>query len=226
MTPPFCHHDLNVLIQLQHGFCWTISSIVSLKPIIPKTWGEISHLFIKGENYEENKKRIEEVKDPERRSFLLNQLNLQSNRFALGLPNLQDKRVSYNPFPLFLFYEVTNDIWRTIQALLFGAVSPKHFVGPVGIIQFMHTTSKISLKETAFWLGFISLNLGILNLFPIPLLDGGTILLSLFVMVTRRRLKPKVMERIVTICAILLISFFVFLVYNDLLRIFTELVQK
>ena len=47
--------------------------------------------------------------------------------------------------------------------------------GPVGIVQVMQHSWSIGFKEAIFWLGMISLNLGVLNLLPIPVLDGGHI---------------------------------------------------
>ena len=69
-------------------------------------------------------------------------------------------------------------------------------------------------------MGAISLNLGILNLLPIPMLDGGTILFSLFEMLTRKKIKPKTLEKLILPFAILLILFFIFVTYHDLERIF------
>ncbi len=138
----------------------------------------------------------------------------------LGLPNPQDRKVIYNPKPGALFTNVAHEIWGTLQALLSGSLSPKYITGPVGIVHVVHSQSMVSFKEALFWIGAISLNLGILNLLPIPILDGGTILLSFFEMVTKKRVKPKTLEKVVVFFAILLVTFFVFLTYNDIIRVF------
>jgi len=78
----------------------------------------------------------------------------------------------------------------------------------------------LGIKEAIFWLGAISLNLGILNLLPIPVLDGGSIVLSFLEMITGRKLHPKTLERLILPFAFLLIAFFIFLTYQDLSRIF------
>ena len=64
------------------------------------------------------------------------------------------------------------------------------------------------------------LNLAILNLLPIPVLDGGTILMTLIEVVTGRKIHPKTLEKIIVPFAILLIAFFIFITYHDLSRIF------
>ena len=81
----------------------------------------------------------------------------------------------------------------------------------------------MSAKEGLFWLGAVSLNLGILNLLPIPVLDGGDCMLFLFELISRRRIKIKTLEKMIVPFALLLIVFFVFLTYNDVSRILTNL---
>jgi regulator of sigma E protease len=94
--------------------------------------------------------------------------------------------------------------------------------GPIGIVQVVHDNSMVSLKEALFWLGAISLNLGILNLLPLPVLDGGTICFALYELITGKRLKTKTLEKLIIPFALLLIGFFVFLTYHDLARIFSS----
>lgn len=167
----------------------------------------------------EHKKAIDNIEDPERRSQAMRQFQKQEKRLLLGLPGIQDRRVSYNPAPTTLFFSVFEEIRRTLSALFSGSLNPKWISGPIGIVQVVQESSMSSLKEALYWLGAISLNLGILNLLPIPVLDGGTNLMSLVEIVTRKRLPPKTLEKIVIPFAVLLIGFFIFLTYNDLSRI-------
>lgn len=199
-------------------------NLIILKPITPKTRKEI---LANEENsaqlssaIQEQKKEIEAIEDPERRSQLMNLIENREKQLMIGLPSVQDRKVLYNPIPTDLFSNVFQEIWRTLSALVTGTLHPKWMSGPIGIIQVVQEQWKMSFSDALYWLGAISLNLGILNLLPIPMLDGGTILLSLFEMVTRRKIKPKTMERLILPFAILLIFFFLFLTFNDLSRIF------
>lgn len=169
------------------------------------------------------KKEIESNSDPEKKAQQLRILAEEEKRLYLGLPRIQDRRVNYNPLPTTLFSNVFSEVWRTLEALVSGSLSPKWISGPIGIVQVVYDTSLGSIKEALFWLGAISLNLGLLNLLPIPVLDGGTILMSLIEIVTRRRIHPSTLEKVVIPFGILLIAFFVFLTYNDLLRLFRHL---
>jgi len=202
-------------------------NLVLFKPIIPKKYiefpiSEDARAWLETERLEK-RKVISNVEDPEKRRHLTKILEASENIAVLGLPTPQDRNVVYNPKPTQLFMNVFQEIWRTLEALFSGALSPKYITGPVGIVQVVHSTSMVSLKETLFWIGAISLNLGMLNLLPIPVLDGGTIVLSLFEMLTGKRINQKILEKVVLVFAVLLMSFFVFLTYNDIVRVFGNL---
>lgn len=171
----------------------------------------------------EVQQKIEKIDDPEKRAALLQQLEQSEKLLVLGLPNPQDRTVKYNPKPTELFYNVSKEIGRTIQALFSGSLSPKYISGPIGIVHMVQSTSMVSLLEALFWMGAISLNLGFLNLLPIPVLDGGTIVIAFMELVSGRRMQPKTLEKIVVVFAVLLISFFLFLTYNDVVRVFGSL---
>lgn len=169
----------------------------------------------------EKKKMIEEIQDPEKRAFALNLLENQTNQLVLGLP-IVDRKITYNPNPFQMFRSTLEEIGHTLSSLFTGTLNPKWMSGPVGIIHMVHDQSFVSLKESLYWIGLISLNLGILNLLPIPVLDGGTILFSFYELITGKRIQPKTLEKLIIPFAILLIGFFIYLTYNDLMRIFSK----
>ncbi|MBA3958548.1 MAG: site-2 protease family protein [Parachlamydiaceae bacterium] len=169
----------------------------------------------------EQKKQASAIEDPEVRQQQLKSLEQQQRRLLIGLPLTEDRHINFNPSPLELFWSVLKEIQRTLMGLLSGSLNPKWMAGPIGIVQIVHDSSVGSLKEALYWLGAISLNLGFLNLLPIPVLDGGTILMSLIEMVTGHKLSPKTLEKLLIPFAFLLIAFFVFLTYNDVLRLFS-----
>lgn len=193
-----------------------------LNSITPKSRHEfqldLSHQEQAMTEIQERKKEIEEIEDPEKRAQAMHQLENRDKQLMLGLP-LQDYRVRYNPNPFIQFGNVFEDIWRTLTALFTGSLNPKWMSGPIGIVQAAYSYSMSSLKEGLFLLGVISLNLGFLNLLPLPVLDGGTIAFSFYEMITGKRLKPKTLEKLIVPFALLLIGFFIFLSYHDILRL-------
>lgn len=197
----------------------TVGDYNLLKPVAPKSR---SALAVSPDDQAElaaQKKAIESIEDPEKRAKLLKQFEAQVNRLQIGLP-LQDRQVNYNPGPITQFNEVFQQIWRMLGALVTGTISPKWMSGPVGIVSAVQEQSRTSLKEMLFWLGAISLNLGVINLIPVPPFDGGGIAIALSEMITGRQMKAKTMEKLVYPFAILLILFFLFITYNDVLRLF------
>jgi regulator of sigma E protease len=105
-------------------------------------------------------------------------------------------------------------------------VSVSQMSGPVGIARMAGDAAE--MKGWLPKLGLasaISLNLGIINLLPFPILDGGLILLLLIESVIRRDIEVNVKERIYQAAFVLIIAFFAFTVFNDVSRLplFTHL---
>ena len=167
------------------------------------------------------KKEIGKVKDPQRRSELISALEQSQKKLVLGI-SLKDREVRYNPSPLQQFVHVLEDTWRTLSGLLSGSLNPKYVAGPVGIVHVVHQSWMIGPHEALFWMAIISLNLGIINLLPIPVLDGGHIMFSLFEIVTKRRLSSKTMERMIVPFIGLLIGLFIYITYQDVARLFSK----
>lgn len=207
----------------------TSGHVALLKPVTPMMRKDFMLSPEKQAQYDselrDQKKAIESIEDPEKRTQALQLLADREKQLKLGLPNVQDRKVVYNPIPTQQFMSVFNEIWRTLGALFSGSLNPKFISGPVGIIQVVHDNWMVGIKDALFWIGVISLNLGALNLLPIPMLDGGTILISFIEIVTGKKVPPKTLEKLIVPFAVLLIGFFIFLTYNDLLRIFTKLMH-
>lgn len=202
----------------------SIDNLVLLKPVTPKTRSEFTLSPEKQADLNaellEQKRVVENIEDQEKRTQAMHLLESKEKQLLLGLPLVQDRKVNYNPGPLQMFKNVFQEIWRTLYALVTGTLNPKWISGPIGIVQVVHDTWMVSLMEALYWIGAISLNLGIINLLPIPVLDGGTILITLVEWISGKRIPPKTLEKVVIPFAVLLIGFFVFLTYNDLSRLF------
>src|SRR5690606_10317526 len=132
----------------------------------------------------QQRRQIESIEDPKKRAHALNLLENKENQLLLGLPGVQDKKVLYNPPPTEAFVDIVLEIQRTLYSLVTGTLNPKWMSGPIGVIQVVQKGASAGISESIFWMGFISLNLGIINLLPIPVLDGGMILLSFFELAT------------------------------------------
>jgi len=200
-------------------------SLVLLSPVIPKLFSELP-LTAEEKAWKENqiqaqKKEIEEIEDPKKKTDAERLLEESQKKLMLGIA-LQDREVIYNPSPIRLTKDVFEQTWRTIANLFSGELSPKWMSGPVGIVQVIHYGWMMGIKEALFWMGVISLNLAIINLLPLPVLDGGHICFSVVESITKKPIKAKTMEKMIIPFIVLLIALFIYLTYNDLLRLFTR----
>ncbi len=191
-------------------------TLVYLGPVIPKP----STDFV-GPQLADARKRIDAIKDKSQRETALAQLKARQSQAMLGVP-LVDREIIYNPNPIRQFQEVLSDTWRTLSGLFSGALSPKFVSGPVGIVNIIQQSWLHGAKEAIFWFGLISLNLGIMNLLPIPVLDGGHIVFAFWELITRRPIKAKTMEKMIIPFVGLMILFFIFATYHDLTRLFSK----
>ena len=116
-------------------------------------------------------------------------------------------------------WEMSGLILRTLGGLLSGATSPKQLMGPVGIAQLSGESAEEGWVSLLGLLASISLNLGLLNLLPIPVLDGGHIFIMALEGVARRDFSVRVKERMLFAGFVLLMLLMVTVIYNDLTRI-------
>ena len=91
--------------------------------------------------------------------------------------------------------------------------------GPIGVIQFMANSAKSGLETYLRLLAVISVALGLFNLFPIPLVDGGMIVLFLLEGIIRKRISTKVIAVYNYIGLGLILLIFLFATYSDLIRL-------
>jgi len=169
--------------------------------------------------YRARMEEIEQIQDAEKRSIALEQLEAMQKRQVLGIV-LQDRRVEYNPSPLVLLGNVVEETLQTLKALFVGSLNPKWLGGPIGIVYIIQQGWRTGLGEALFWMAAISLNLGIFNLLPIPVLDGGYICLSVYEWITGHKLSAKTMERLILPFAVLIIGLLLFLTIQDVSRFF------
>ncbi|HKV46527.1 MAG TPA: RIP metalloprotease RseP [Candidatus Acidoferrales bacterium] len=110
------------------------------------------------------------------------------------------------------------EIGWMLKALFAGQVSVRNLAGPVGIVQMSGQAAKQGPTMLLQWTAIISINLGLLNLLPIPILDGGHVLLLLIESGMRRDLSLAFKERFVQVGLIFLLALIAFVTYSDILR--------
>ncbi len=110
-------------------------------------------------------------------------------------------------------------IFQTFGGLFSGQTSIKQLSGPVGIAQLSAGAARIGWSALFTLMCMISLNLGILNLLPIPMLDGGHILIMALEGVARRDFSMRVKEKLLMAGFLVIMALMVTVIYNDLMHI-------
>ncbi len=109
-------------------------------------------------------------------------------------------------------------IIQFLRGIVQRRMSPKSLEGPIGIARLSGQAARHGFSDLILLMSAISLNLGIFNLMPIPILDGGVIVLLLFESLIGRDISLAVKERIVQAGFVFLMLLFVFVIYNDIVK--------
>ncbi|HEX7280476.1 MAG TPA: RIP metalloprotease RseP [Vicinamibacterales bacterium] len=149
----------------------------------------------------------------------------EGERTLIGMYG-RDETVSYTPSPIEAVgmsiqrnVEMSGLILNTLKDLFTGEASPKQLMGPVGIAQLSGESAQAGWIALLALMASISLNLGLLNLMPIPVLDGGHIFIMAIETISRRDFSLAVKEKMLFVGFVLLMTLMVTVIYNDLTRI-------
>src|SRR5437867_7118628 len=110
-------------------------------------------------------------------------------------------------------------LFQLIPKLFKREASLKRLNGPIGIIQISGQAMDAGMATLITLMAIISLNLGVLNVLPIPILDGGFFLLLLVESLMGRDLSLRMKERIVQVSFVFLLMLFVIVMYNDVVKL-------
>ncbi len=117
------------------------------------------------------------------------------------------------------FYNFVKMTLIGIYEMISGKRGAEDLGGPIRIAELSGDFWSKGIHSTLWFMMIISLNLGLINLFPIPMLDGGHLLLNFIEFVKGSPLNKKSLELVHTVGLVLLLSLMVFATYNDVLRI-------
>lgn len=121
------------------------------------------------------------------------------------------------------FFQIVNFTKMTLIGvfeILTGSRGAEDLGGPIRIAELSGDFWEKGIQSTLWFMMIISLNLGLINLFPIPMLDGGHLLLNFVEYVNGKPLKQKYLELAHTFGFFILISLMIFATYNDISRFF------
>ena len=106
-------------------------------------------------------------------------------------------------------------LWKMLQ----GVVSPKNISGPINIAQYAGFSASIGLSAFVSFLAIVSISLGLINLMPIPMLDGGQLVYQFIELVRGKPVSERAQIVGQQIGIFLLILLMTFAFYNDIARL-------
>lgn len=223
-------NDRIVAIELANGSRRSIASLQELSIF----------LELHQEDFQKGEIKVTVLREGKKESFSFSPYrDPETGRYRLGVQLKNGRVKAKNVLQVleYSYYEFRFNariVFDSLAMILKGRVSRQDVMGPVGTVAVIggavQQSSSGGLRLTILVLMNLSLmlsvNLGIMNLLPIPALDGGRLLFILFEMLLRKRLNPKWEERINTVGMAILLLLMVAIVFNDVFNLFTGVYSK
>jgi regulator of sigma E protease len=202
--------------------------IVEINGIKIKSWDEISPIIQKYDTLniliERNHRYLKVTLKPKIETDT-NIFNEKIKRKIVGIiPSGDIIKVRYSPLEAlkaawdkFIFDSTL--IIKGIQKLITGAVGLNTLSGPIGIVDITAKVANYGWQPLLLFVALLSVNLGVLNLLPIPALDGGHIMFNLYEAVFKREVSEEIMVKLTIGGWIILGSLMLIGIYNDLHRL-------
>jgi regulator of sigma E protease len=137
-------------------------------------------------------------------------LNIVTSR--LSLPDALRESVNENVRSAGLIFQV-------LEGVVERRISAKLLTGPVGIAQMSGQAAKQGPSAFIMLMSMVSLNLAVINLMPLPILDGGSVVMLIIEMVMRRDLSMSVKEAVFKVGFVFIMMLVAFVLYNDITKI-------
>ena len=116
------------------------------------------------------------------------------------------------------FLSLIEQMFVTFAYLFTGKLSLSNLSGPVGIYNIVGQSAQAGILSLISLTSFLSINVGFINLLPIPAFDGGRILFLIIEKIRRKPVKPEIENRIHAVGLILLMILMIVVTYNDIVR--------
>lgn len=146
----------------------------------------------------------------------------EDGRYVVGIT----PEVSHNVFTAVknggtATWNMTVMMFDTLKQLITGNVPSSEIAGPIGMVSMVSETTNYGITYFGYLIALMSLNLAILNLLPIPALDGGRIVFVIVRKMTGKMISDDLEGRIHAAGMVLLLGLMVFATWNDITRLFT-----
>jgi regulator of sigma E protease len=202
--------------------------IIEINSVKIKSWDDIPKIIQKSEvlhiKIERNGKIIMLTVKPKIKK-IKNIFNEEIKRKIIGIvPSGDIVKVTYNPIEAtkIAFDELikaSSMIVKGVQKLITGAIGLNTLSGPIGIVDVTAKVANLGIQPLLLLTALLSVNLGVLNLLPIPALDGGHIIFNLYEAIFKREVDEEIMYKLTVAGWALLGGLMIIGIYNDLHRL-------
>lgn len=117
-------------------------------------------------------------------------------------------------------FSIVRQVWMSFLNLITGNFTMSELSGPVGVSTVIGQASTAGIKTLLLLVSFITINIGVFNLLPVPALDGGRLVFLLIELVIRRPVNPKYEGLIHATGFVLLMGIMLVVTFNDVVRLF------
>lgn len=142
-------------------------------------------------------------------------------KYGIGIK----QKKTYGVVNAFIYtYKKTVSIFKqmfvTLGYLFTGGIKLSQLAGPVGIYSVVGEQSKQGIASLLYLMAFLSINVGVINLLPIPAFDGGHILFIIIEIIKGSPVNPEIENKIHMVFLVLLMLLMIVITFNDIMRIF------
>lgn len=148
----------------------------------------------------------------------------EDGRYIIGIVPYYEKSISNSVFSAFTTtFDMIKEMLSFLLQLVTGSLPEDQkdaVAGPIGVIGIVSDAASMGITQLVYVGAVISLNLGVMNLLPIPALDGGRLLFLLFEAITGKKLDPDKEIMINNVGFMMLMAFMLFVTFKDVGRLF------
>ena len=117
-------------------------------------------------------------------------------------------------------YKNTVSVFNILGKLVTGKVGAENLSGPIGVFSVINNVKESGLVSLIYLTAYLSVNVAVINFIPIPVFDGGRLLLLVIEKIKGKKLNPKIETTLNNIGTILLIILMIYVTFNDIFRLF------
>lgn len=145
----------------------------------------------------------------------------QDGRYLIGFIYDTENLTFFSRLKRAFYYSVfmVKMVFSSLKMLITGYVPASQMSGPVGIVKEIGTAAHEGIRSLLYLTGLITINLGVMNLLPLPALDGGHILFVIAEVIRGKKIPPEKEGIIHGIGFILLLALMLFATWNDIIRL-------